>query len=166
MEKMQKLASIYVKIYNKRTLTIDDLTFLAKYDPECFAKTCENLIYKIPETRELMTQELATQEPEEIQMAEEADAQAAQRTEDDRQKIEEEHIRQLLLNLRDMKENAGESGGSRPGEKSSWKPLYGKSCFRIMIRTDILKCRKNPENPYLIKRFEKLVEMNIQLMIQ
>ena len=36
----------------------------------------------------------------------------------------------------------------------------------IMIRTDILKCRKNPENPYLIKRFEKLVEMNIQLMIQ
>lgn len=104
MEKNAKLASIYVKIYNKRTLTIDDLTFLAKYDPECFAKTCENLIYKIPETRELMTQELATQEPEEIQMAEEADAQAAQRTEDDRQKIEEEHIRQLLLNLRDMKE--------------------------------------------------------------
>ena len=70
MEKNAKLASIYVKIYNKRTLTIDDLTFLAKYDPECFAKTCENLIYKIPETRELMTQELATQEPEEIQMAE------------------------------------------------------------------------------------------------
>ena len=67
MEKNAKLASIYVKIYNKRTLTIDDLTFLA-------------------------------------QMAEEADAQAAQRTEDDRQKIEEEHIRQLLLNLRDMKE--------------------------------------------------------------
>lgn len=60
MEKNAKLASIYVKIYNKRTLTIDDLTFLAKYDPECFAKTCENLIYKIPETRELMTQELAT----------------------------------------------------------------------------------------------------------
>ena len=53
MEKNAKLASIYVKIYNKRTLTIDDLTFLAKYDPECFAKTCENLIYKIPETREL-----------------------------------------------------------------------------------------------------------------
>ena len=51
-----------------------------------------------------MTQVLATQEAEEIQMAEEADAQAAQRTEDDRQKIEEEHIRQLLLNLRDMKE--------------------------------------------------------------
>ena len=104
MEKNAKLASIYVKIYNKRTLTIDDLTFLAKYDPECFAKTCENLIYKIPETRELMTQELATLDPEEIQMAEEADVQAVQRTEDDRQKIEEEHIRQLLLNLRDMKE--------------------------------------------------------------
>ena len=51
MEKNAKLASIYVKIYNKRTLTIDDLTFLAKYDPECFAKTCENLIYKIRRTR-------------------------------------------------------------------------------------------------------------------
>ena len=33
-----------------------------------------------------MTQELATQEPEEIQMAEEADAQAAQRTEDEQTK--------------------------------------------------------------------------------
>lgn len=54
MENKIRLADIYIKIYNKRSLTMDDLTFLAKYDPECFAKTCQNLVYNIPETKELL----------------------------------------------------------------------------------------------------------------
>lgn len=41
---------------------MDDLTFLSKYDPECFAKTCQNLIYNIPETKELMHQEKVSEE--------------------------------------------------------------------------------------------------------
>lgn len=54
MNKKEKLANIYIKIYNKCPLTMDDLTFLSKYDPECFAKTCQNLVYTIPETKKLL----------------------------------------------------------------------------------------------------------------
>lgn len=57
MSKNARLADIYIKIYNKKNLTMDDLTFLAKYDPECFAKTCQNLVYNIPETKKLMQPE-------------------------------------------------------------------------------------------------------------
>lgn len=57
MGKNVRLADIYIKIYNKRPLTMEDLTFLSKYDPECFAKTCQNLVYNIPETKKLMQQE-------------------------------------------------------------------------------------------------------------
>lgn len=62
MYRKEKLANIYVKIYNKRPLTMDDLEFLSKYDPECFAKTCQNLAYNIPETKELMQQTKKTEE--------------------------------------------------------------------------------------------------------
>ncbi|MCI8635549.1 MAG: hypothetical protein HFJ05_08105 [Eubacterium sp.] len=54
MEKNVRLADIYVKIYNKQPLMMEDLAFLAKYDRECFEKTCYNLIYNIPEAKELM----------------------------------------------------------------------------------------------------------------
>lgn len=54
MEKNIRLADIYIKIYNKRPLTMEDLTFLAKYDRECFEKTCRNLIYNMPEAGELL----------------------------------------------------------------------------------------------------------------
>lgn len=52
--KDMKLVNIYIKIHNKQVLTMDDLAYLAKYNPECFKKTCDNLIYKIPETKELV----------------------------------------------------------------------------------------------------------------
>ena len=54
MEKNVRLADIYVKIYNKQPLFMEDLAFLAKYDKECFEKTCRNLIYNIPEAKELL----------------------------------------------------------------------------------------------------------------
>lgn len=54
MAKDARLVNIYIKIHNKDTLTIDDLRYLAKYDPECFEKTCKNIVYKIPETKEIM----------------------------------------------------------------------------------------------------------------
>lgn len=57
MGKNVRLANIYIKIYNKRPLTMDDLAFLAKYDRECFEKTCRNLIYNVPETKKLMQSE-------------------------------------------------------------------------------------------------------------
>lgn len=35
---------------------MDDLRFLAEYDPECFAKTCENVVYNFPEAKPIMEQ--------------------------------------------------------------------------------------------------------------
>lgn len=57
MGKNIRLADIYIKIYNKRPLTLEDLTFLAKYDRECFEKTCQNLFYNIPEVKEFLQPE-------------------------------------------------------------------------------------------------------------
>lgn len=54
MAKDTRLINIYLKIHHKRTLTMDDLGYLAKYDPECFEKTCKNIVYKIPEIKSIM----------------------------------------------------------------------------------------------------------------
>lgn len=54
MGKNTRLVNIYLKIHNKKTLTIDDLAYLAEYDPECFAKTCKNVVYNIPESKPVM----------------------------------------------------------------------------------------------------------------
>lgn len=58
MDKNVRLADIYIKIYNKRPLTLEDLTFLAKFDRECFEKTCQNLFYNLPEAKEFLAPEL------------------------------------------------------------------------------------------------------------
>lgn len=93
MEKKVRLADIYVKIYNKRPLTMDDLKFLSKYDPECFAKTCQNLVYNIPETKELMK----------------AEEKAEHRTEEKKEELvgetffpQKENMEMLLANLQKM----------------------------------------------------------------
>lgn len=57
MVKNARLADIYIKIYNKKPLMWEDMKFLAVYDPECFEKTCKNLIFNIPETEKLMQPE-------------------------------------------------------------------------------------------------------------
>lgn len=54
MEKDTRLINIYLKIHNKKPLTLEDLGYLAEYDPECFEKTCKNVVYNIPETKPIM----------------------------------------------------------------------------------------------------------------
>ena len=54
MGKDTRLVNIYLKIHQKKTLTMDELGYLAEYDPECFAKTCKNVVYNIPETKPIM----------------------------------------------------------------------------------------------------------------
>ena len=54
MGKDTRLVNIYIKIHNKRTLTMEDLKYLSKYDPECFEKTCKNIVYKMPEAKEVL----------------------------------------------------------------------------------------------------------------
>lgn len=54
MGKDTRLVNIYLKIHNKQPLTMDDLAYLAEYAPECFEKTCKNVVYNIPETKPVM----------------------------------------------------------------------------------------------------------------
>ncbi len=49
-----RLINIYIKIHNKKNITMDDLRYLAQYDPECFRKTCANVVYNIPESKVVM----------------------------------------------------------------------------------------------------------------
>ncbi len=59
MRKDTHLINIYLKIYNKVPLIWDDLRYLAKYDPECFEKTCKNVIYNIPEVKPIMEPDIS-----------------------------------------------------------------------------------------------------------
>ena len=54
MEKDTHLVNIYLKIHNKQTITMDDLRYLAQYAPECFEKTCRNVVLNVPETKPIM----------------------------------------------------------------------------------------------------------------
>lgn len=54
MSRDTHLINIYLKIHQKRPLTMKDLRYLAKYDPECFEKTCKNVVYNVPETKPIM----------------------------------------------------------------------------------------------------------------
>lgn len=67
MGKNVRLANIYIKIHNKKPLTMDDLVFLAKYDRECFEKTCRNVLYKLPESKPFI------QEPSKKEVTDTAD---------------------------------------------------------------------------------------------
>lgn len=69
MEKDTRLINIYLKIHHKKTLTMHDLDYLAQYDPECFEKTCKNVVYNIPEAKPIMIPDIPelSQNPEFIQ---------------------------------------------------------------------------------------------------
>ena len=54
MEKNMELINVYLKIHQKRDLSIDDLKCLARYDPECFEKTCHNVVYNIPQAKPVL----------------------------------------------------------------------------------------------------------------
>lgn len=54
MEKDDSLMEVYLKIHLKKPLTMDDLRCLAEYDPECFVKTCQNIVRHVPETKKIL----------------------------------------------------------------------------------------------------------------
>ncbi len=91
MGKDTRLVNIYIKIHNKHTLTMEDLKYLSKYDPECFEKTCKNIVYKIPETKEILQPE--PEEPRQPQKP----APIFEKIPTNKQRIEE-----VLSNLKEM----------------------------------------------------------------
>ena len=64
MRKDTHLVNIYLKIHNKRVLTLDDLRYLARYAPECFEKTCQNVVYNMPEAKPIMVPDALVEQEE------------------------------------------------------------------------------------------------------
>ncbi len=58
MKKDMRLVNIYLKIHNKSSITVDDLRYLAQHDPECFEKTCKNVVYNIPQSKPIVDPEV------------------------------------------------------------------------------------------------------------
>lgn len=68
MEKDTHLVNIYLKIHNKKPLTMDDLRYLAEYAPECFEKTCKNVVYNVPESKPVMEPDVPKPQEEEAEV--------------------------------------------------------------------------------------------------
>lgn len=62
MGKDERLYNIYLKIHHKTVLTMDDLRYLAEFDSECFVKTWEKIINRIPETKTIAESPATTEE--------------------------------------------------------------------------------------------------------
>lgn len=89
MGKNTTLINIYLKILNKKNLTMDDLRYLAQYDPECFQKTCKNVVYNFPESQPIMTPAEST----------------VQNIDSEPEPSESQMIQKILENLRQLEMN-------------------------------------------------------------
>lgn len=70
MEKDTQLVNIYLKIHHKQPLILDDLRYLAEYAPECFEKTCKNVVYNIPEAKPIMEASVPEPQKQEVKQEE------------------------------------------------------------------------------------------------
>lgn len=104
MEKDTRLINIYLKIHNKKPLIMDDLRYLAEFAPECFEKTCKNVVYNIPEAKPIMEPRGVLPAPE--KPAPEAEAVSAETTAAEASApaslSEEQSIAHILHNLKRM----------------------------------------------------------------
>ncbi|MCM1089347.1 MAG: hypothetical protein NC092_07950 [Butyrivibrio sp.] len=103
-DKDMQLVNIYIKIHNKKPLLMDDLAYLAKYNPECFKKTCDNLIYNIPEAKMLVESADDAPKPEPVpeqNALEETGIDLFRISEEERAQMEAS-IAQFLENLKGM----------------------------------------------------------------
>ena len=91
MGKDTRLVNIYLKIHNKRAITMDDLAYLAQYAPECFEKTCKNIVYKIPETKAIMEPPVL-EEQKEVQKPEISERQNIEKILENLKHLETNHI--------------------------------------------------------------------------
>lgn len=98
MGKDTRLINIYLKIHNKKPLTMDDLGYLAAYDPECFEKTCKNVVYNIPEVKSIM-------EPESSEPLKSESESKALWNESEPEAYEWQNIEKVLENLKRMEIN-------------------------------------------------------------
>lgn len=108
MAKDTRLVNIYIKIHNKKSLTMDDLSYLAQYDPECFEKTCKNVVYNVPEAKKIM-EPVAAKSSKDEQKSEPSMQQNIERVLENLKRLEinefpitdvdADHVKDLLGNL-------------------------------------------------------------------
>lgn len=130
------LINIYLKIHNKKTLTMDELGYLAEYDPECFAKTCKNVVYNIPETKPIM----------------EPIASASTYNETELESSEQQNIEKILENLKRLELNDFPVTNIDAGEvKSLLGDLYMELLFPHNDKDTFIKMTDNE----IISSFDK-----------
>ncbi|MCM1252334.1 MAG: hypothetical protein NC321_05905 [Clostridium sp.] len=95
MRKDTRFINIYLKIHKKRPLTWEDLRYLAEYDPECFEKTCKNVVYNLPEVKPIM-------EPDSSEAVENESALPPLKDEFESERFEWQSIENILENLKRM----------------------------------------------------------------
>lgn len=101
MEKDPRLINIYLKIHNKRCITMDDLQYLAIYSPECFEKTCKNVVYNFPNAKTIM-------EPENENVKDnvsEKDREQQSKVSFEPVAADYDKIREILKNLNNLEQN-------------------------------------------------------------
>lgn len=132
MSENAELANIYIKIYNKRPLTMDDLAFLAKYDRECFEKTCHNLIYNVPETEKLMKKDTSDSEKKEAAVQEEVEVVAGEVIDTYTEMTVSENKVEIETLLENLKKMEGQAIGLQKLNVENVKHLLG-SLFMEML---------------------------------
>ena len=101
MDKDPRLLNIYLKIHNKRSLTMDDLQYLAIYSPECFEKTCKNVVYNFPNAKPIMEPNPISETPvEQVQNTHVTPVKV-----EDILVTEQQKIDQVLANLKRLEHN-------------------------------------------------------------
>ncbi|NLL78638.1 MAG: hypothetical protein GX234_02300 [Clostridiales bacterium] len=106
MEKDIHLVNIYLKIHNKQTLTMDDLGYLAQYAPECFEKTCKNVVYNFPEAKPIM-EPAAEGVPKDEQEPEPSETQNIEKILENIKRLEAEDFPVTNINVDDVKSLLG-----------------------------------------------------------
>ena len=101
MKKDTRLINIYLKIHHKKTLTMDDLRYLAKYSPECFEKTCKNVVYNFPESKPVMEPDMPKPQSTALRVIPQPQAQSS----------ESQNIERILENLKYLDANRLSSAG-------------------------------------------------------
>ena len=137
MGKDAHLVNIYLKIHNKRTLTMDDLSYLAQYAPDCFEKTCKNVVYNIPEAKPIM--EPTVSEPVHEEIKPEA--------------FDNQNIEKVLENIRRLETNDFPAANVNADEvKSLLGNLYMELLFPHNNKDSFMDVTSRPDKPLFDKK--------------
>ena len=142
MGKDTRLINIYLKIHNKQTITLDDLSYLAEHDPECFEKTCKNVVYNVPKVKPIMEPKV----PETLR-------QETKPKVSDGQNSDWQNIGKILENLKRLEINEFPVADVDAGEiKDLLGNLYMELLYPHNDKYTFINMADNDNKPFLDKR--------------